>query len=68
MFNKENRVENLQRRETWGGGGVDVGEGDGMVCGQREILSAFLMFLWYFFNCDVALKIIVEFEIIIINF
>jgi hypothetical protein len=35
MFNEEIRVENLLRRETLGGG-VDVGEGDGVVCRQRK--------------------------------
>jgi hypothetical protein len=43
MFNEENRVENLLRRETWGGG-VDVGEGDGVVCGQRKMPSVLLVF------------------------
>ena len=32
------------------------------------MLGALLMFFWYFLNCDVAFKITIEFEIIIIGF
>jgi hypothetical protein len=35
---------------------------------QRKMPSVFLVFLWCFFNCDMAFKITIEFEIIIIDF